>query len=817
MMMHRRRYLCQPHPPHGQHLEALPDHSQAESGKSTDHPLAMNNLQQPQQMTPGKHKPTLKTNEEKKPRPYTEYNIFFQLERERILGELEKERDGGGDADDLKNEELSKEDDDTATCQGGRSSKDDDNVSPIDARKHHASPWPGIILNRPSDSNDGIVLNRPSDPNDVLPRPDCFAHLQLAPLWYDSTHRLAQSKLNKSRRRHRKTHGLVGFLELTKLIAKAWSECDAETKAYCKRVADRQLKIYKEEMKMTKKAQAATPLDNLGEHDKGDGVGVGVDMHQQAKGQAHQLIGSFEGIMNKMCTSHERKMIPPMDPSQLFAPPPSGGSAPESLLHHEWRHHNHQRQQHGSYDFHSHQMQSLHRGGIPPRSYHPPTIPPLTPTSLEYIDGGVGVNMIHSALDELMYRRKLYGSRIATGQGPMRSPGTSRQERSPDTARQIITAENSNANNAGENMHPPLGENEKRATSSTCFIEHSDSYLSPNYLEESPNGDFQKLLSVAITPSPSRRQVAASPQGRAQSAVEASTTPSSLPMKKRQNILRREESESVDSDPSAATHGFGMDTSLTPGSTAFFYTKDGSPNFASSDISPMSFLSPSAMITPGLKFGDTPLHQRKALSDDHMTSSPLPYIDWGSPRDTSPQETDGGLEHNVNNRFTMFPPHLAVTGPFSANWHTKSSIGHAPPPPPGKNHPNFQSYHSQSSLYSSNPSLQGQSHQMFINTDEQGTHVMDNEVKTMWRKVACHAKQRQIKERDAAMAWNNQCYSGDCGFFAGDNLKMAHSFASPVERPDLVVKGTGLRPDNASTTSNDGEEDNENEELQIAV
>ncbi|KAL3811143.1 hypothetical protein ACHAXA_001358 [Cyclostephanos tholiformis] len=422
----------------------MQDHLQEQSGKAIDHPSSIHNLQQQQQMTPGKKRPTPQTNDEKKPRPYTEYNIFFQLERERILVELEKERNGGGDADDLCNEELSKDDDDTGIVGLMSSSKDGDDISHVDARKHRAS------------FSSGIVLNRPSDSNDVLPRPDCFAHLQLAPLWYDSTHRLAQSKLNKSRRRHRKTHGLVGFLELTKRIAKAWSEVDSETKAYCKKVADRQLKIYKEEMRMTKKAQATTALDDLGDNVKreilGNGEGVGVGMQQQVKGQAHQQIGFFEGISDTMCRSHERKMVPPMNPSQLFSSPRSAGFAPQPFLHHEWQHHHQQYHQHGPY-FHSHQMQSLGRDAHPPRPYQAPTIPPLTPTSMEHINGGSGGDVIHSALDELMYRRKLYGSRIAPSQGPRRSPGTSR--------RPAITTETQNANNAGENKQPQQDENDK--------------------------------------------------------------------------------------------------------------------------------------------------------------------------------------------------------------------------------------------------------------------------------------------------------------------------------------------------------------------
>ncbi len=97
------------------------------------------------------------------------------------------------------------------------------------------------------------ILNQPSDEHDILPRPPQFAHLKLMPKWYDSTVRIAQNKLNKSKRKHRKTHGLVGFLDLTKMISKAWAEADEETKGYCKRVADRQLSYYKDELEVIKK------------------------------------------------------------------------------------------------------------------------------------------------------------------------------------------------------------------------------------------------------------------------------------------------------------------------------------------------------------------------------------------------------------------------------------------------------------------------------------------------------------------------------------------------------------------------------------
>lgn len=167
--------------------------------------------------------------EKKPPRPYTEYNIFFQLERERILVELEVRR---------------------RTEEGMPASPPVEPATPNDdAAGHNGDTSP--------DSPRGFLgpdeVNLPSDPGDVLPRPARFEALRLSPKWYDSTHRLAETRRNRARRRHRKTHGLVGFLDLTKMISRAWRECDAETRAYCRRVADRQLGYYKEELQVLKR------------------------------------------------------------------------------------------------------------------------------------------------------------------------------------------------------------------------------------------------------------------------------------------------------------------------------------------------------------------------------------------------------------------------------------------------------------------------------------------------------------------------------------------------------------------------------------
>ena len=54
----------------------------------------------------------------------------------------------------------------------------------------------------------------------------------------------------------------MGFLDLTKMISKAWKECDPETRAYCRRVADRQLGYYKAELQELKRQRAEEAARN---------------------------------------------------------------------------------------------------------------------------------------------------------------------------------------------------------------------------------------------------------------------------------------------------------------------------------------------------------------------------------------------------------------------------------------------------------------------------------------------------------------------------------------------------------------------------
>ena len=78
--------------------------------------------------------------------------------------------------------------------------------------------------------------------NDPL-MPARYRSLPLRADWYIS------GKTKKpTKRKHRKSHGKIGFLELTRMIAARWAQVDDETRKYCKMMAAMELVKYKEDM-----------------------------------------------------------------------------------------------------------------------------------------------------------------------------------------------------------------------------------------------------------------------------------------------------------------------------------------------------------------------------------------------------------------------------------------------------------------------------------------------------------------------------------------------------------------------------------------
>mmetsp|Transcript_11856 Transcript_11856/g.21075 ORF Transcript_11856/g.21075 Transcript_11856/m.21075 type:complete len:300 (-) Transcript_11856:57-956(-) len=136
-------------------------------------------------------------------RPYTSYNLFFQLEREYILQTLL------GFTPTLSSEEIFDPADET-NYQG----------PPLSSRYHN-----------------------------LLLRND----------WH------IPGKTQRRKRKHRKTHGKIGFHELNERISQAWSVVDDETRSFCAALSDIESKKYKAmetEKKKEKKVTMKRNKDN---------------------------------------------------------------------------------------------------------------------------------------------------------------------------------------------------------------------------------------------------------------------------------------------------------------------------------------------------------------------------------------------------------------------------------------------------------------------------------------------------------------------------------------------------------------------------
>ena len=129
----------------------------------------------------------------KPPRPYTEYNLFFQLEREHIL-QVQL-----GFEPNYEPHEV---------------------FDPSDATNYQGPPLP-------SRYRDLIYLND----------------------WHLS------GKEKRRKRRHRKTHGRISFQELSLKIAEAWKTVDSETRVFCAELCEIGRMHYKVAIKAYKENQ----------------------------------------------------------------------------------------------------------------------------------------------------------------------------------------------------------------------------------------------------------------------------------------------------------------------------------------------------------------------------------------------------------------------------------------------------------------------------------------------------------------------------------------------------------------------------------
>jgi uncharacterized protein YutD len=188
---------------------------------------------------------------DKPKRPFSAYNLFFQLEREFIMHEISEGREPmddrlirdamdnakgeGGDKEELGSKKKKEGDDnnDEAKNEG-----EADNGTSDQAEKAKLSKKTGE-----SQINAHPNINPHSQYFEDTNIPPRYSHLRLDKHWYSVGH--------KVKRKHRKTEGSCGFMALTKMVSARWKRIDTidpHVKEYCQNLADVELQRYKRDM-----------------------------------------------------------------------------------------------------------------------------------------------------------------------------------------------------------------------------------------------------------------------------------------------------------------------------------------------------------------------------------------------------------------------------------------------------------------------------------------------------------------------------------------------------------------------------------------
>ena len=289
--------------------------------------------------------------------------------------------------------------------------------------------------------------------------------------------------------------------------------------------------------------------------------------------------------------------------------------------------------------------------------------------------------------------------------------------------------------------------------------------------------------------------------------MDTPTTPSAGPMKKRLKMSPSTDATSPTENAAAAANKDTkkpevLNSRLRSTSSSLFH------------LSP-----PGGMMTPGSNgFADYLVNGSPFGGSTGGIGNNFPYIDWNSPNDNSPQEqATAAVPPPVNRNRSgsgAIPPHLAVPGSYH-----HGNGNHAPPQllgpsghPTSLHYPGGPSNHQPSHPFHQHP-MDGIG---FANEGE--LDLDEEEMQLLWHKLTANAKRKRIRDGNAAMNWmysqsygygsfgpTGHSFAGgpthsyvNQGSFAaaspgGGGVGMmppgAHSFSSPIERPDIVGRG----------------------------
>ena len=174
----------------------------------------------------------------------------------------------------------------------------------------------------------------PKDPDSVYvdaDMPKRYANLQLDKHWFSVTH--------KAKRKHRKTEGSVGFTRLTWMVSSRWKrigEDDTETKAYCQKLADRELASYKKATEAYREK-----VRKADEARKREGTGAGIASVQPrpapprfaapgGDARSARAAGGTDAAFARPESALSRREDALFEQARARAPPPSSQS--QSLL-----------------------------------------------------------------------------------------------------------------------------------------------------------------------------------------------------------------------------------------------------------------------------------------------------------------------------------------------------------------------------------------------------------------------------------------------------------------------------------------------------